>query len=291
MWRITKGIGRSIILRLRELMPCKLVRGIPEENIGADSTQYDLVKKGQYDYVPKGSYIYGPADRFLLVPKNRYRLVLLPGQKISGDAGVGWLTEDNSPQGYDRLWGDPNAVERFREEADGVREKLTKEIVDHIIDRIREDSHILDVGCGVGDLLTEITKRRTNIALAGCDFSSCGIEKARYRLPDGEFRKHNLEGGLPYGNSQFDAVLCTDTLEHLEFPCLIVEEMVRICKPGGFVVIVVPDGDVDQFFGHLWFWNEKRLQEFLSPWNATVERLPQTREFLALINVPQEKKF
>jgi len=290
MKRTGKKIGWLNILRLRELVPYKLVRRVSEEKIGGDSTQDDEVKKAQYDYVPKDSYVYGPADTFLLVPKNRYRLVLLPGQKISGDAGVGWLTEDNSPQGYDRLWGDPDAVERFREEADGVREKLTVEIADHIIERIRGESHILDVGCGVGDLLTEIRKRRANIALAGCDFSPCGIEKARCRLPEGDFTQQVIEKDLPYENDRFDAVLCTDTLEHLEYPANIVNEMVRICRPGGFVVIVVPDGDVDQFFGHLWFWNENRLREFLSPWNGIVQRLPKTREFLAVIDIPEVKK-
>ena len=76
-------------------------------------------------HVPKGSYVSGPADRFLLVPKNRYRVVLLPDQPRSNALGVGWVTEDNSPEGYDLLWGDAKHVDAFRLESGHVRDKLT----------------------------------------------------------------------------------------------------------------------------------------------------------------------
>ena len=85
-------------------------------------------------------------------------------------------------------------------------------------------------------------------------------------------------------------MLCTDVLEHLERPKLIAAELVRICRPGGMVVIVVPDGDVDQFLGHYWFWNEGSLSLLLAEWEPEVIRLPRTREFLARIQVPSRRE-
>jgi 2-polyprenyl-3-methyl-5-hydroxy-6-metoxy-1,4-benzoquinol methylase len=246
---------------------------------------YDQIPKGQYDYVPKGTYVYGPANKFLLVPKNRYRAVLLPDQHKSAELGVGWLTEDNSAEGYDQLWGDKSNLETFRAEADHVRDKLTVEIVDHIEKYIRQDAKVVDIGCGVGDLLIEVSKRFPEVAVHGLDFSAKAVEGARSVLPKGEFKQFVIENSLPYTPESFDLVFCTDVLEHLENPKLIASELVRICRPEGLVVIVVPDGEVDQFFGHYWFWNEQSLAELLADWNAQILRLPQTREFMAFIAV------
>ncbi len=246
---------------------------------------WDHIPQGQYDYSPKGTYVFGPGDRFLLVPKNRYRAVLLPDQPRSADLGPGWVTEDNSPEGYDLLWGDAVRMEAFRSEAGHVRDKLTLEIVDHVVERIPTQAQVADIGCGVGDLLTEVVRRRPGVQVTGLDFSEKAVEGARAVLPQGSFQRFTIERSLPYADASFDVVLCTDVLEHLEHPRTIAGELVRICRPGGLVAIVVPDGDVDQFFGHWWFWNERRLAEMLAPWQAQVHRLPETREFIACITV------
>jgi SAM-dependent methyltransferase len=267
--------------RIRQFLLSRIVQWADSRT--TDASRAGTFSKDPYECIPKGKYVYGPADRFLLVPKNRYRVVLLPAQERERSMGVGWLTEDNTPEGYDLLWGDDKALREFREEAGGIRMKLTTEIVAHIADLISEGVFILDVGFGAGDLLVAIRDRRPNTRIAGCDFSKCAIERVKQLLPDGQFTNHNFIKGLPYEDSQFDLVLCTDTLEHLEYPSLIIQEMIRVCKSGGSVVVVVPDGDVDQFFGHLWFWSEARFRDFISPWGGTVQRLPETREVLGII--------
>ena len=249
---------------------------------------WDHIPQGQYDYVPKGTYIYGPADRFLLVPKNRYRAVLLPEQSKSADLGIGWITEDNSAEGYDLLWGNTSNLEAFRAEANHVRDKLTIEIVDQIEAQVQPNARVVDIGCGVGDLLSEVRKRKPLVSVSGLDFSSKAVDGARAALPDGEFKHFVIERSLPYDSGSFDLVLCTDVLEHLENPRLVVAELVRICSPGGLVAIVVPDGDVDQFFGHYWFWNEQSLSALLADWNVKVSRLPVTREFIACISTSEK---
>jgi hypothetical protein len=246
---------------------------------------FDMVPKGQYDYVPKGTYVFGPMDRFVLMPKNRYRVVLLPGQTVSGDLGVGWVTEDNSPAGYDLLWGNGDNLAAFRAEANHVRDELTVEIADVVEKGLHSQAAVVDIGCGVGDLLVEMRRRQTDISVAGLDFSPKAVEGAQTALPDGSFTQFVIAQTLPYETDTFDVVLCTDVLEHLEYPQAVVAELVRICRPGGSVFIVVPDGDVDIFLGHYWFWNQATLKSFLADWQAEVSRLPVTREFIAHISV------
>lgn len=247
---------------------------------------WDHIPQNQYDYTPKGTHVSGLASQFLLVPKNRYRLVLLPDQQITSERGIGWITEDNSPSSYDRLWGDAHALEKFRAESGHVREKMTAEIVDHIDAHLSTAQRVVDIGCGAGDLLAEVRRRRPQAVLAGLDYSGKAVESAALAVPGSDLRQFIINRELPFDSHQFDLVMCCDVLEHLEHPSDVVAELVRICRPGGLVAIVVPDGDVDQFFGHYWFWNAQSLEAMLAPWSGVVSRLPESREFIALIHRP-----
>jgi SAM-dependent methyltransferase len=45
---------------------------------------------------------------------------------------------------------------------------------------------------------------------------------------------------LSFEDSSFDTVLCTEVLEHVAKPHLAVEEMSRVLKPGGYLILSVP---------------------------------------------------
>ena len=45
---------------------------------------------------------------------------------------------------------------------------------------------------------------------------------------------------MPIESNTFDVVLCTQVLEHLEFPRESVAEMYRVLKPGGLLAMTVP---------------------------------------------------
>ena len=72
---------------------------------------------------------------------------------------------------------------------------------------------------------------------------------------------------------------------NIEKPRKLVEELVRVCRPGGKVVLVVPNGDVDDYCGHLWFWNKEQLKLFLSDWNTQIVPIDGVMETVALIEV------
>jgi SAM-dependent methyltransferase len=243
----------------------------------------DHIPKGEYDYVPKGTHVFGRAERFLLVPNNRFRAMLVPGQELRTDLGVG------CSERYDLLWGEADNLHQFRLEGYSAREKLNVEIVDPIEDRIPADANVIDVGCGVGNLLGEIRRRRSGVRVSGFDFFGKAIESAERGCPDGQFQLFAIDRSLPDGSASFNVVSCTDVLEHLEeYPLCVVAELVRICRPGALVAFVEPEGTLDQFLGHNGFWNVKTFAGPLAEWAPPVAPLPVTRELMATIEVPAE---
>ncbi len=94
---------------------------------------------------------------------------------------------------------------------------------------------LLDVGCGPGN-------DRLASSLQVPPTSYCGVEahpelaeKARQKgLTVSSF---DLNGPWPYESETFDAVLCTQVIEHVHNTRLFLHEMHRITRPGGHVVL------------------------------------------------------
>lgn len=95
---------------------------------------------------------------------------------------------------------------------------------------------ILDVGCaGLGLLLKANGFKRR----CGVDIASFPAWKAHSQV---EAQVRNLdEGPLPFAEETFDAVTCLMVVEHVFDPYHAVRELRRVCKPGGRVIIGVPN--------------------------------------------------
>jgi len=99
---------------------------------------------------------------------------------------------------------------------------------------------VLDVGCAYGFLLARFDDGRP---LCGCDVSEWAIRQAEARLPRGRFQVIGAADPLPYEDSRFDSVLCTDVLEHLvpERQYAVLAEVARVLAPGGRFFMTTPN--------------------------------------------------
>lgn len=106
---------------------------------------------------------------------------------------------------------------------------------DHI-SRYKTSGRVLDAGCGVGQLL-QVAQARGYTA-EGCDISPWATEYARqagYSVRTGELEK------LGYAAGAFDLGIASHTLEHVPAPVSFLQEMRRILKEDGLLVIAVPN--------------------------------------------------
>lgn len=97
-----------------------------------------------------------------------------------------------------------------------------------IKDWIDTGSRVLDLGCGDGSFLA-LLKKEKNIFDCGLDLDPDNIQKC---LEAGvNVIEQNLDKGLPnFSDASFDTVLLTQTLQAVNRPDQLIEEMLRVGK-------------------------------------------------------------
>jgi SAM-dependent methyltransferase len=94
----------------------------------------------------------------------------------------------------------------------------------------------LDIGCGDGALTAQLDAEE----LVAADVSEVALSRARGRLPGARLVPLEPDGPLPFADSEFDIVLCAETLEHVRDVQLLLSEARRVLRPGGELAITTP---------------------------------------------------
>ena len=119
-----------------------------------------------------------------------------------------------------------------------VTEKGTKQVVNEFDNILPELSgkQVLDVGCGTGILSEKYLK---NNLVFGVDNNKKSLEIARKK--GFKVKLSDLEKKLPFQNNEFDLVICKDVLEFIYNAEPLLNEMIRVTKKNGLLLIHVPN--------------------------------------------------
>lgn len=129
---------------------------------------------------------------------------------------------------------------------------------------------VLDVGCGVGTLLTEIKDQYPQVQLSGTEYTDSGLEIAHKRLPNA--RLHFLDLSQECLSEQFDLVTCVDVLEHIPDDLAAMNNLRAMT--GEYLLIVVPLGPLFEVervrVGHVHGYSRKEFDAKLRKSNFEV---------------------
>ena len=150
-----------------------------------------------------------------------------------------------------------------------VRRKILAERINTLLNRPRQ-IHSLNVGAATGttsDMLMEFG-----------EVMSIEYDEECCRFTQGFLQTPIIQGSileLPFEDNQYDLVTAFDVIEHVEDHRKAVEELWRVCKPGGHIAITVPAfqflwGPHDEINHHFRRYTHSQLLQLLEPLKGKV---------------------
>lgn len=130
----------------------------------------------------------------------------------------------------------PSEVEARARQSHGTSDAAIYTMVVNALDeRGIAGGTLIDVGCGAGQLRPFVRERFTRYV---------GVDVVRYEnFPAAaEFTQVDLDTGrVSLPDASADVVVAVETIEHLENPRAFMRELVRLTKPGGWVLVTTPN--------------------------------------------------
>lgn len=126
--------------------------------------------------------------------------------------------------------------------------KSRAELIVQLIEKyFKNVKNIYDMGCGTGYILSVLEKRFSKIELYGSDIFIESLTFAKKKLSNNVKLMLIDAYAMPFLN-EFDLILSCDVLEHLSEDKYILEKLYESARPGGGLIITVPQ--------HMWLWSK-----------------------------------
>jgi SAM-dependent methyltransferase len=143
-------------------------------------------------------------------------------------------------------------VENFAEPGSAAYARFFAPFLGRLYDRVADDAvveledrglkrraHLLDIGCGTGDLVVALSRRLRDARIIGMDLSpSMLLYAGRHATTDGRLRFIVGDAAaLPFDDASVDMVVSTLSLHHWAEPADAFAEIARVLRPGGVALI------------------------------------------------------
>jgi ubiquinone/menaquinone biosynthesis C-methylase UbiE len=136
---------------------------------------------------------------------------------------------------YEKYW--TAGREQFSGNNQGYAENLRRWMGAEL-SGLRPDAPVLEVGCGDGSFTRSLATHSSRVTAV--DISVSQIARNAVALPQITFLQHDLALPMPFANGTFEAIWCSEVLEHLFDPGLALREMHRVLAVGGRLLVTVP---------------------------------------------------
>lgn len=135
----------------------------------------------------------------------------------------------------------PGDRARFREKLgfDIIYSCFTRRELLHYVDLSHQSNAILDVGCSCGGNLCQLHTDDPSAELYGIEFNKHAAAIARHFASVDAIDVETLH--RPEWHDKFQNIILADLLEHLRDPWQALRNMYRITRPGGRIIISIPN--------------------------------------------------
>lgn len=130
-----------------------------------------------------------------------------------------------------------------------VRRRLVTSLVKRFA---KPPCDILDIGCGNGSLMRQLTETFPGSQVDGIDGHLRTLTYCRQRNPDAALMLQDIsEATWGSQSRRYDVITIMDVLEHLDHPEAALRQATDLLKPGGIVIVSMP--------AHRWLWSPRDL--------------------------------
>ena len=181
------------------------------------------------------------------------------------------------------------------EELDMALKRRAKRVVEEL--DLEKGDKILEAGCGPGYYLNLLARLGAKYQLYGVDIDEKALAIAK-KIPNTKsVLKADLTRKLPFSTNFFDKVILSEVVEHIPNEKKALKEIYRVLRPGGKVVVTVPNknyplmwdpvnGILEKFTGkhirqgpwagiwsnHLRLYSEMQIKNLVKKSKFTVEK-------------------
>lgn len=111
--------------------------------------------------------------------------------------------------------------------------------------KIHGIKNFIEVGCGTGYVLSGVAHAFPSLDLEASEYFEDGLVYARQRVPQCRFRQ--LDATLMSDSEAYDCIGAFDVIEHIEADQVVLANLARALRSGGFLLLTVPQ--------HTWLWS------------------------------------
>lgn len=104
-----------------------------------------------------------------------------------------------------------------------------------VVSLVEPGKTVVDLGCGNGSLM-QLLRTGKNAVCTGVEISPSGVEACRQK--GFETLQKSIDVPLPFSDNQFDYAICNVTIQMVQYPEVLLQEMKRIAR---FQIISFPN--------------------------------------------------
>ncbi len=135
------------------------------------------------------------------------------------------------------------------------------------LDQLPEGTTVLDVGCGIGGS-SRILAKDYGFMVTGVTISPQQVKRAQELTPEGISANFKVDDALAlsFPDNSFDVVWSIEAGPHMEDKAKYAQEMMRVLKPGG-ILVVADWNQRDDRQQPLNIWEKGLMRQLLDQWS------------------------